>query len=166
MRPPPTSNELASMADHLVESIHSLLVDDLGEFSDFGSNHGSYHPSRECFMANSVDLKITSDGEETSQTSEHVGDNESSQQLTMQQLLERQRELDEAQLQLERERAELEHELRLRKDGGRAHANAREMHWRICEDKGGPSQFTCTSQNIATAAAILRGLPEPTMLEE
>jgi hypothetical protein len=43
------------MADYVVESIHDLLMSDSESISDFVSSQGSYHPSRECFMADIID---------------------------------------------------------------------------------------------------------------
>jgi hypothetical protein len=45
------------------------------------------------------------------------------------------------------------------------HARVRDAHRRIIEDNNGLLRFTRASQNIATAAALLRGLPEPAMPE-
>jgi hypothetical protein len=39
------------MADYVMESIHDLLVSDSETISDSTSSQGSYHPLRECFMA-------------------------------------------------------------------------------------------------------------------
>ena len=43
---------------------------------------------------------------------------------------------------------------------------AREVHRKICEDDAEPPLFPRASQNIAAAAALLRGLPEPATPEE
>jgi hypothetical protein len=50
-----TNDEFVGMANYIVESIHDLLVSDSESISDFVSSQGSYHPSRECFMADIVD---------------------------------------------------------------------------------------------------------------
>jgi hypothetical protein len=57
----------------------------------------------------------------------------------------------------------LEHAIAQHHD--KVHACARDAHWRIVEDDGKLPCFTQASQNIATAAALLRGLSEPEMLE-
>jgi hypothetical protein len=43
------------MVDYVMESIHDLLVSNSESISDFTSSQGSYHPSRECFMADIID---------------------------------------------------------------------------------------------------------------
>jgi hypothetical protein len=52
---PPTNDEFVGMADYIVKSIHDLLASDLESISDSGSSQGSYHPSRQCFMAEIID---------------------------------------------------------------------------------------------------------------
>jgi hypothetical protein len=55
MCPPPVDNKFVGMADYLVEPIHDLLASDSESISDSSSSRGSYHPSRECFMADVAD---------------------------------------------------------------------------------------------------------------
>jgi hypothetical protein len=43
------------MANYIDESIYDLLTSDLESISDSAFSQGSYHPSRECFMAEIVD---------------------------------------------------------------------------------------------------------------
>ena len=45
-------------------------------------------------------------------------------------------------------------------------AMARDMNWRIIKDDEALPHFTQVSQNIAAAAALLRGLPGPTTPED
>jgi len=43
---------------------------------------------------------------------------------------------------------------------------AHDVHRRIIEDDDGLPHFTRTSQNIATAVAMIRGMPEPATPDE
>jgi hypothetical protein len=52
---PPMNDEFMGMANYIVESIHNLLVSDSETISDSASSQESYHPSRECFMAEITD---------------------------------------------------------------------------------------------------------------
>jgi hypothetical protein len=66
------------MADYIEESIHDLLAKDSESISDSASSQGSYHPSRECFMADIVDdphREVTFEGHVTSANdgAPHVG---------------------------------------------------------------------------------------------
>jgi hypothetical protein len=49
------NDEFMGMANYIVESIHNLLVSDSETISDSASSQESYHPSRECFMAEITD---------------------------------------------------------------------------------------------------------------
>ena len=75
-------------------------------------------------------------------------------------------ELEEARLYFEQERAELEREIERHEDGGHAHAVACDVNQRIIEDSEALPYFTRASQNIAAAAALLRGLPGPVIPED
>ena len=86
--------------------------------------------------------------------------------MRVEQLRARQQELDDARLQLEQERAELEREIECRGDGGRARAMAHDVNRRIIEDNGAFPHFAQTSQNIAAAVALLRGLLKPETPED
>ena len=56
---------------------------------------------------------------------------------------------------------ELEQEIEHHGDSGHAHIMAHDLNQRIIEDDGALSHFAQASQNIATTATLLRGLPEP-----
>jgi len=77
-----------------------------------------------------------------------------------------QKELEESQLQLEQERAALEQELGRRAGRGRARAHAGEVNCKIVEDRQGSPVFARASQNVATAAALLKALPAAMTPEE
>ena len=55
------------MTEYVVESFHDLLSRELGSPSNSDSNRGSYHPSRECFMAGTLEGHVESihEGEAT-----------------------------------------------------------------------------------------------------
>ena len=61
---------------------------------------------------------------------------------------------------------ELEREIERHGDGGRACTVARDVNRRIIEDDEALPHFTRASQNIAAAAALLRGLSGPTTPED
>jgi hypothetical protein len=119
------------MANYVVESIHDLLASDSESISDSASSQGSYHPSCECFMAEIVDdahREATLEGHVASANdgAPHGGngapplpadgrgaatDAEVPPYPRVNQLRERQQELETARLHLEEERAALEHEI-------------------------------------------------------
>jgi len=86
--------------------------------------------------------------------------------LRVEQLKAQHLELEEARLQLEQERTELNREIERHGDGGRVHAMAHDMHRRIIADDEALPRFSRASQNIATVAALLRGLLGPTTLKD
>jgi hypothetical protein len=77
----------------------------------------------------------------------------------MNQLQEQQRELETTSLHLEGEHVVLEHKIAQHHD--KVSARAHNAHRRIVEDDDGLPRFAWASQNIATVAALLQGLPEP-----
>jgi hypothetical protein len=58
-------------------------------------------------------------------------------------------------LQLEQEHMELEREIECHGNGGRVHANARDVNRRIIKDDDDLPHFARASQNIVTMAAFL-----------
>ena len=60
MHPSPTNDEFMGMTDYVVESFHDLLVGDLETIYDSDSSRGSHHPSRECFMAETLEGHVES----------------------------------------------------------------------------------------------------------
>jgi hypothetical protein len=156
------------MKDYISESFHDLLVGELEVISDSSSTGGSHHPSRECFMAGVPEGRFEdAHNGETPQSGPNDRARERNQTplpAQLEQLRERQKELEEARLQIEEECAELEREIGCRGDGARA--AARNINWRILEDVEGPPRFPSASQNITTAMALLEGLLEQATPEE
>ena len=56
--PSPANDEFMGMTKYVVESFHDLLVGESGSPSDSDSSRGSHHPSRECFMAGTLEEYI------------------------------------------------------------------------------------------------------------
>jgi hypothetical protein len=52
------------MTDYITKSFHDLLVGDSEVISNSNSSRGSHHPSRECFMADTLEghIKSVNDG--------------------------------------------------------------------------------------------------------
>jgi hypothetical protein len=152
------------MADYISESFHDLLAGELETFSDSNSSRGSHHPSLECFMADSPGRRVESahDGN----TSPDVFNNgvrernQAPQHVWLEQLWERQRELEEARLQLKQEHAKLEREIGHRVGGGCVCTNTCDVNRRILEDDKGAPLLARVSHNIAATAALLEGLPD------
>ena len=61
---------------------------------------------------------------------------------------------------------ELEQEIERHEDSGRARTVARDVNRRIIKDDEALPHFTRVSQNIAAAAALLRGLSGPATPED
>ena len=165
---PPMSSELVGMVDYAEGSVHDLLASGSESSAKSNSGEGSHHPSRECFMAEIHDDPVpsTRHPEEDAEAA-HVPAASPPQQLSqLEQLQVRQRELDDARHGLELERAQLERELEHHHDGGCVRTGARDAHRRIVEDDDGLPRFARAGQNIAAAAALVRGLPAPTTPEE
>ena len=62
--PSPTNDEFVGMTKYIVESFHDLLVGESESPSDSDSSRGSHHPSRECFMARTLEGHVESIHEE------------------------------------------------------------------------------------------------------
>ena len=58
MYPPPTDDQLVGMADYVTKSFHDLLMGDSESISNSDSSRGSHHPSRECFMAGTLEVRV------------------------------------------------------------------------------------------------------------
>ena len=58
--PFPANNEFVGMIESITESLHGLLVEDLGSDSGSDSGRGSHHPSQECFMAETSEGHVKS----------------------------------------------------------------------------------------------------------
>ena len=52
------------MIEQVMESLHGLLIEDLGLDSGSDSSKGSHHPSRECFMMGTPEGHVESIHEE------------------------------------------------------------------------------------------------------
>ena len=50
MIPSPTNDEFMGVIEHIVESFHDLLIEELDSPSGSNSSRRSDHPSHECFM--------------------------------------------------------------------------------------------------------------------
>ena len=64
MIPPPTNDEFMGVIEHITESFHDLLAEDLEPPSGSDSSRGSHHPFRECFMTGSPKGHVESVHEE------------------------------------------------------------------------------------------------------
>ena len=73
------------------------------------------------------------------------GDARAPPHLRVEQLKARHQELEEGRLQLKQERAELDREIECHRDGGRAHAMARDVNRRIIDDDEALPHFTWAS---------------------
>jgi hypothetical protein len=60
MHPSSTDNEFMGMMDYVVESFHDLLTGDSEMISNSDSSGRSHHPSRECFMADTLEGHVES----------------------------------------------------------------------------------------------------------
>ena len=101
--PFPENDEFVGMAEYVMESFHDLLVKELESCSSSNSSRGSYHPSRECFMAGSPEGQVKSIHEEeatpTNDLDDEVeGDTAAPPRMRVEQLKAQHQELEEAQL--------------------------------------------------------------------
>ena len=64
MIPPPTNNEFVGVIEHVMESFHNLLIEELESPSGSDSSRGRHHPSHECFMIGAPEGHINSVHEE------------------------------------------------------------------------------------------------------
>ena len=64
MIPPPTNDEFVGMIEHIAESFHDLLVEELESPSGSNSSRGSHHPSCECFKMGTLKGHVESIPEE------------------------------------------------------------------------------------------------------
>jgi hypothetical protein len=139
---------------------------------DSDSANDTYDPTRECF---NIDGAIASDSEdeaavegrntppqvelpaERNEAQFHVD-----QGMQLEQIRELQDRLDEEQVNLRLLQQTLEQERAARAHGGGARERAHDVNHRIIEDQVvEPSIFGRASQNMVTAAMLLRNMPEP-----
>ena len=74
MFPPPTNDEFMGVIEHIVESFHDLLAEELESLSCSNSGRGSLHPSRECFMMGVPEGHVESIREEEATLVNNLGD--------------------------------------------------------------------------------------------
>ena len=106
MIPFPMNNEFVGMIEHIMESLHDLLVEEPGSPSGSDSSRGSHHHSHECFMAGTPEGHIESIREGEATPTNDLG-NEAEREtvalpcMPVEQLKAQHREVEEARLQLE-----------------------------------------------------------------
>ena len=164
---PPTNNEFVGVIEHIMESLHNLLTEEPGSSSGSDSSRGSHHPSRDCFMMGTPEGHVESISMKEATPAGNLNDETEGEiaappRVGVEQLKARKREIEEAGIQLVREYAEVYWEIERRGDGGHARARARDVNQRIIADDEALPRFARESQNIATAMALLHGLPEAT----
>ena len=71
---PPTNNEFMGVIEHVTESLHDLLIEELGSSPGSYSSRGSHHPSRECFMTGTPEGHVESVSEEEATPVDNLGD--------------------------------------------------------------------------------------------
>jgi hypothetical protein len=140
---------------------------------DSDSADNSYDPTRKCF---NIDGAIASGlGDEadvggSNATPPHVEPPAArdeaqflaDQGVQLEQIHELQDRLDEERENLRLLQQTLEQERTARAHGGGARERARDINHRIVEDRAGePLVFGRASQNVVTAAMLLRNMPEP-----
>ena len=74
MIPSPTNNEFVGMIESIMESLNGLLVEGSGSDSSSDSSRGSYHPSQECFMAETSEGHVESASEKEVTLAGNLGD--------------------------------------------------------------------------------------------
>ena len=72
--PFPTNDEFMGMTEYIMESFHDLLAGEMESPSTSNSNRGSHHPSRECFMAGTLEGHVESIHEEEATLMNDLGD--------------------------------------------------------------------------------------------
>jgi len=101
MIPSPANNEFVGVIEHIVESFHDLLAEELGSPSGSDSSRGSQHPSRECFMAGTLEGHVESIHEGEATPTNDLGDEAEREiaalpRIPVEQLKARHREIEEA----------------------------------------------------------------------
>ena len=97
----PTNDEFMGMTEYIAESFHDLLAREMELPSTSNSSRGSHHPSRECFMAGTLEGHVESVHEEeatpTNDLDDEVeGETGAPPHLRVEQLKARHLELEEA----------------------------------------------------------------------
>jgi hypothetical protein len=139
---------------------------------DSDSTDDTYDPTRECF---NIDGAIVSDLEDEAAiggrntptqvelpATRHEAQFLADQGMQLEQIHELQDKLDEERENLRLLQQTLEHERTARAHGGGARGRARDVNRRIIEDRVvEPPIFGQASQNVVTAAMLLRNMPKP-----
>ena len=100
---PPVNNKFMGVIEHIMESLHNLLIEGPGSFSGSNSSRGSHHPSRECFMIGTPEGHVESIHEERATLTNDLDDEVEGEigappRLRVEQLKARHQELEEARL--------------------------------------------------------------------
>jgi len=101
--PSPVNNKFVGMTEYVTKSFHDLLARETESSSTSDSSRGSYHPSRECFMAGSPEGQVKSIHEEEATPTNDLDDEVERDAgappcLQVEQLKARHQELEEARL--------------------------------------------------------------------
>jgi hypothetical protein len=163
--------EFVGTIEHAMETLHRLLMEELGSSSSFDSSWGSHHPSRECFMAQTPEGRVKSVSREGATPTSNPngrsrGEAAAPSHLRMEQLRAHKLEIDEARQGLIREHTDINREIERHKDSGRTCATARTIHQRILTNNRTLPHFAWASQNITAMMALLHGLLEAMMFED
>ena len=68
------NNKFVGVIEHITESLHDLLVEELGLPSGSDSSRGSHYPSRECFMMGTPEGHIESASKEEATPMNNLSD--------------------------------------------------------------------------------------------
>ena len=98
---PTTNNEFVGMIEHVMESLHNLLTEEVGSSSSSDSSRESHHPSWECFMTGTPEGHVESISMEEATlvgniSDETEGETEVPPHMGVEQLRAQKREIDEA----------------------------------------------------------------------
>ena len=105
---PPTDSEFVGVVEHDPKTVYGLLAEEPKSSSSSYSSNGSHHPSRECFMTQTLEGHVQNIyGEETTPTGNPDARIEAEMaapsHVRMEQLRARKLEIDDARQQLVRE---------------------------------------------------------------
>ena len=71
---PLANNEFVGVIEHVMESLHNLLIEESGSSSSSDSSRGSHHRSRECFMTGTPEGHVESISTEEATPTGNLGD--------------------------------------------------------------------------------------------
>ena len=97
----PMNDEFVGMIEYVMESFHDLLTEESESPSGSDSSRGSHHPSRECFMAGTLEGHVESVHEEAATPTNDLDDDVKGEtgappHLRVEQLKAQHQELEEA----------------------------------------------------------------------